>query len=316
MNNFYPGDKVRFLDQDGDGVVLSIKNGTAIVQTADGFDFPYPESQLVKVETPSNKSEKVFKSSQADEVVLGKYGFYLAYVPKAGNLVTAIFINKTSFDVLYSLGEERFNGTFGLSSGRLPSGRFVELYSRNREEVEQWPHLVMHVIYHNDHVVLPDPATFRHRVLPKDFLQAKRQAPILGKEAYLFQLDGQEWQDERQQLKEKLKDAFQGKKVTELKDLDEALTMDVVDLHMEAIPNAPSDMGLKSILKFQVEYAEQMLDRAVAAGLSKITFIHGAGDGVLKREIQRLGKEHPHVSSYGKGDVQKYGGGATFLKLK
>lgn len=317
MESFFVGDRVRFLDQDGEGVILSIKEGIATVQTADGFEFPYPISALVKVEATAKTAEyREFEQPVSNKVVLGKYGIFLAYMPQAGNLVKVYFINKTSFLLLYSIGENRANGSFGIASGQIKAGDFVEVFSRNRDHISNWPQLVVNVLYHNNQDLNPAPVQFVHAVLEQDFLSEKVQAPILGQQAYLYQLDDPNWQSERSKLNTQLKDAFQGKKLNDLEGLDEVIANDVVDLHLEEIPDAPTNLGLNAILGFQIDYAEKMLDKALAAGHSKITFIHGAGDGVLKREIQKLGREHPHVSSYGKADPNKYGGGATFLKLK
>lgn len=315
--DFQPGDRVRFLDQEGEGVVVAIRGAEALVETSDGFEYPFPKSALVLVSSTVSKSEQVFKSNDPEKVVLGKYGLFICYIPKGSRLIEAHFVNKTSYDILYSLNEERGGNNLGLLSGTLASGSYVQLFSRNMEDLDKWPVLDVRVLYHNSKSVNPPAATFIHKVIPRLYFEHKMQAPIIGKEGHVYQLDGKEWQQERENLNDQLKNAFQGKKLSGFDDLLKAdMTLDVVDLHLEAIPDAPSDLGLKSILKFQVNYAEKMLDMALRSGLSKITFIHGAGDGVLKREIQKLGREHPNVSSTGKADSNKFGSGATFLSLK
>lgn len=315
--NFQPGDRVRFLDQEGEGVVVAIWGAEALVETSDGFEYPFPKSALVLISSTSEKSEQVFKSDEPEKVVLGKYGLFICYVPKGERLIEAHFVNKTSYDILYSLNEERGGNKLGLLSGTLDSGSYVKLFSRNMEDMDKWPLLDIRVLYHNSRSVNPPSAAFTHKVVPRLYFEHKMQAPIIGKEGHVYQLDGKEWQHERESLNDQLKNAFQGKKLNDFDDLlNTDMTLDVVDLHLEAIPNAPTDLALKSILKFQVTYAEKMLDMALRSGIGKITFIHGAGDGVLKREIQKLGREHPNVSSTGKADALKFGSGATFLSLK
>ena len=45
---FKPGDKVRFLDEAGEGTVVSVAdNGKIIVEDEDGFDSEYTADQLV-----------------------------------------------------------------------------------------------------------------------------------------------------------------------------------------------------------------------------------------------------------------------------
>ena len=202
----------------------------------------------------------------------------------------------------------------GRHDGLLPAGSFVELMKRSMNNLEKWPPISARMLYMGTGITLPEPRVFEHRVVAKSFFDQKQKTPLVNKESYLYQIDNHDWQKHQESLKGKLKDAFSGTEPEEkLKPME--WVPDVVDLHLEMIPDAPRNLGAKNVLGFQMAYAEKMLDKAVAAGLSKITFIHGAGDGVLKREVQKLGKQHPNISSYGKGDPGKYGSGATFLKI-
>lgn len=318
MAQFYPGDKVRFLDEDGEGVVVAATERGVMVRTADGFEIPYPATQLVKFERSTEKVHKVFNSESTIEEVLDEHGLFMAYVKKATDSCPGFFVNRTMHDLYFSLCEKVDGEWKGRMHGVLPSGKFTEVVSRYVSQVASWNDLSFRVLYIGEGKSLPEPKTFVHQVPAKRFLNSLAKAPLINKDAYLFQLDGDEWKSQQKEWKNKLKSVFNEKDsdVTKAPDETKEFVPDVVDLHIEVIPNAPSNLGVKSILKFQIGYAEKMLDKAIAAGMPKITFIHGAGDGVLKREVQQMAKQNPHVTSYGKGDPAKYGGGATFLKIE
>lgn len=317
MSEFYPGDKVRFLNEDGEGIVIAVQGDGAMVRTPDGFEIPYPAAQLVKFGAGSDKMQKVFNSTSKVEEVYDEHGIFIAYIKKVTDSCPGFLVNRTSFELYYSICEKVDKKWLSRQSGLLPSGKFTEILSRYTSQVERWPELSIRVLYLGENQNLPEPRVFEHKVQVKKFLGTLTMAPLINKDAYLFQLDGDEWNANQKQIKDKLKNIFGGSESTS-KAVDETQVYvpDEIDLHIEAIPDAPSNLGVKSILKFQINYAEKMLDKAIAANKPKITFIHGAGDGILKREVQNMAKANPHVSSFGKGDPNKYGGGATFLKIE
>ncbi|HET6243327.1 MAG: DNA mismatch repair protein MutS [Bacteroidetes bacterium] len=57
---FKKGDKVRFLNETGEGIIMGFGNKyVAIVEIADGFEIPYPVNELVKMGFEEVKQETV-----------------------------------------------------------------------------------------------------------------------------------------------------------------------------------------------------------------------------------------------------------------
>jgi len=82
-----------------------------------------------------------------------------------------------------------------------------------------------------------------------------------------------------------------------------------VDLHIHELIDAEGGMSNYDKLSLQLETARQKLEAAILKKQKRIVFIHGRGDGVLKKEIRQLLKDYPveyHDASY-----SKYGLGAT-----
>ena len=62
---FNIGDKVKFIDQQGQGVVTKIINPSTVGVTTDGFELPYLVTDLIKVEKPSSTAERLFYEGKA-----------------------------------------------------------------------------------------------------------------------------------------------------------------------------------------------------------------------------------------------------------
>ncbi len=82
-----------------------------------------------------------------------------------------------------------------------------------------------------------------------------------------------------------------------------------VDLHAEKLLKSTRGMDNYDILSFQIEKAKQKLEYCLSKKISKIVFIHGVGEGVLKTELNYLLNRYP--VKYYEASYQKYGMGAT-----
>jgi len=82
-----------------------------------------------------------------------------------------------------------------------------------------------------------------------------------------------------------------------------------VDLHINQLVNSTRNLDNYDMLSLQLSTAKRKLEYAIVQRFSKVIFIHGVGEGVLKRELQYLLKKYP-VDFYD-ASYQKYGLGAT-----
>lgn len=84
---------------------------------------------------------------------------------------------------------------------------------------------------------------------------------------------------------------------------------DVIDLHLL------SD-NIEFPLVYQLDTFERELDRALVRGLDHLIVIHGIGEGVLKNEIHKILKSHPHILEYKNEYHPLYGMGSTKIIFK
>ena len=82
-----------------------------------------------------------------------------------------------------------------------------------------------------------------------------------------------------------------------------------VDLHINQLVKSAKGLDNYDMLNLQIDTAKRKLEYAIQKRISKIVFIHGVGEGVLKTELQYLLNKYP-VKHYD-ASYQKYGLGAT-----
>jgi len=82
-----------------------------------------------------------------------------------------------------------------------------------------------------------------------------------------------------------------------------------VDLHINQLTKYLKGMDNYDMLNLQLDTAKRKIEFAIQKRVSKIVFIHGVGEGVLKSELQALLNRYP-VKHYD-ASYKKYGLGAT-----
>ncbi len=82
-----------------------------------------------------------------------------------------------------------------------------------------------------------------------------------------------------------------------------------IDLHINQLIKSNKGMNNFEMLSLQLETAKRKIEFAITKRISKIVFIHGVGEGVLKKELHYLLGRYP-VSFYD-APYKKYGLGAT-----
>lgn len=85
-----------------------------------------------------------------------------------------------------------------------------------------------------------------------------------------------------------------------------------VDLHIECILPNHSHLTNGEKIDLQLQTFERCLDAAIASGQLEITFVHGIGSGVLRKEIHKKLKMNKQIKSF--SDAQ-YDKGATLVKI-
>ena len=90
----------------------------------------------------------------------------------------------------------------------------------------------------------------------------------------------------------------------------------VVDLHLPNSITESSNFDPKHALQIQLDIFEAELDLALVNGETELVVIHGIGSGILKKEVHKLAKKHPHVDLCINEYNPLYGFGSTKITFK
>jgi hypothetical protein len=358
---FKVGDKVKFLNATGGGVVSKIiSTGMVNVAIEEGFDVPVLISEIIKIETeaPADSPVHFFRENfkVPDEINLTSAteeqslhaiplsnnpgrgvvaeGIYLAFVPHdqkwlITGLVDIYLVNHTSYKVLYSLFlENEQAGYEGLSFGSVHQESMLLLETDERDQIGKWERGIVQVLYHRakDHKILT-PGNSRFRIKSTKFYQEGnyRDSAILSGKAILISLIPMSSQVSLVQTEITEKETVLDiPKISESKEsvpeqiIDKHRTSPreaVVDLHIAELINDFSKLDNSEILRIQVNYFTKCLENAIMNQLTKVTFIHGVGTGVLKTTIKQILKDYPNIE-YRDASMQQFGYGAMDVIIR
>ncbi|MCC3153479.1 Smr/MutS family protein [Hymenobacter sp. BT770] len=277
-------------------------------------------------------------------------GVFLALVHQSPELLGVTLINNTEAEVLYTYGEETSTRPYrALAADKLgPKSTTKPLSFLHMKDFETWPAVIFQLLPHRlNGEAAYELLTKRQAFKASTFYSSNRPAPIIGKEAYLFQLDEkpaaaiapeQLTQEapaapapapakpagvDAAALKAQLTGDAPAKPAAVVAAAAPAPTGPVVapphefDLHLEALrPNHKEELSNTAILRIQLDAFEDALSRALATNMHEIVFIHGMGNGVLRKEIHRQLSRNKDIKFFEDARKEKFGFGATLVRLK
>jgi len=278
-------------------------------------------------------------------------GMYLALVHQAPELLALHLLNNTEAEVVFTYGEERAGKYRALAADKLKAkAASAPLAHLHLKDFEQWPAVVFQLLsFKLNGDAAYDLLTKRQSFKATTFYTSRRPAPVIGKEAYLFQLDERpapalnpeklaqaEAALEAAAIPTPVLDNQQAAKLQQALSGDkpapalavlaptppkpaEALVAPPheLDLHIEALrPEGAEGLSNTAMLRLQLDAFEDALSRALATNMHEIIFIHGAGNGVLRKEIHRQLSRNKDIKFFEEAQKEKFGYGATLVRLK
>jgi hypothetical protein len=312
------GDKVRLIHAKEEGVIVKIIDNKLVeVEIEDGFRIPVLRNEVAVI---AAEEAKQFKrnlpqddaiSPRLEKGVVATQGVYMAFTLINDTDLALYLVNNTDLGVPFTMGEMQGQNYKGLLAGMLQKKSSVKIQEVSTKNFESWPvYLIQLLFFKEGAFTLREPFTKKIRFRANTFFKSKQPAPLLGKDAYLFQIDKETVDIQPDKILEGIFDT----KSTQQTPV--AAPAREIDLHIEKLTKDSAKMGNAEILQLQLKTFEDSLDRAVAHGMDEIVFIHGVGNGILRMEIhKRLGK-HPYVQFFKDAMREKFGYGATLVKLK
>ncbi|MCX6247897.1 MAG: DUF2027 domain-containing protein [Bacteroidetes bacterium] len=348
------GDKVKFLNATGGGVVRSIIDSRLVsVAIEGGFEIPVQASELLVIDPvdagsrffhesfdvpdipqssdpggvslsssdgPEDLPRNVISSRRSEEL-------FLVFVPHdqkwliTGNL-DVFLVNNTSYDVLYNLFRKADDGSWsGVDYGSQGAGTRLLMATIHRDDLPLWTEGAIQFLFHREKCKqVPPPFHAEFSITGKKFYseQNYRDSVYVAGKGMVVKIATVSADPEEK------KSGLTGKasSVKETKNSDDFIQRHktgereaVVDLHIHELVDDPAGFEKVEILEFQKNYFIRCLESAIASGFLKVTFIHGVGNGVLRDVVMDILKKQEGIEVFD-APMQKYGVGALEVQIR
>lgn len=311
------GDIVRSIHSGEEGIVRKIQaNNIVEIEIEDNFIIPFVKSELVVVSAEEGKHFKGENESssnaptkrpsiQKSPTLKSEDGIYLC-ITEDDKRYSFYIVNNTSYPIVYS----SYHNESLLDCNKVNSKSTSLIVVKDYNFLQNSPTI------QTSFTKCPTkgaPLFFdiKTNLSAKKIFKEKQDLPILGNKGMLFQLDQKiNTKIDKTQLSHRISHTEQKEKTV----IDSLETINKIDLHANKL-----NIGERKeheILAYQLLTFEKALDNAIAFGLPEITFIHGVGNGVLRKEIHKKLSEKKELFDFFKDDQkEKFGYGATYVKL-
>ncbi|WP_439559189.1 DUF2027 domain-containing protein [Dyadobacter sp.] len=323
------GDKVRLVHGREEGIIYAfLPRNVVEIEIEDGFRIPVLRNEVVTISPVESqrmqKDREISTASAKSDVIVprnapfAEKGIYMAFVSINDKSLTVHLVNNTDWILPFTASSVVNQVQTGLAAGVLLPRQSQKLTEVLMKDFEDWPVFGFNILYFREgKYILPQPLNKRIKCRAQSFYKSKKKAPVLDKEAFVYQLDEESLKKEpissdinAVALKESL---LRG---TEKEEVKVGKPEEIVDLHIEKLIEDPSRISKDNIVKTQLSVFEENLEKAIANGMDEITFIHGAGSGALKNELHKRLSKNRHVAYFKDALKDKFGYGATLVKIK
>lgn len=346
------GDKVRFLNSVGGGIVRRFKGkDQVLVEDEDGFEMPalirecvvvgespmqvhskhQPKaSQPVVQPVPEPEPEELPIIETPDGERLNIFLAYLPLDPKAfmQSGYEAYLINDSNYYLYYNYMNRQHNSWYSRANGIIEPNTRIFLEEFQKEDLNDLERVcVQFIAFKKD-----KPYSLKNAIsveLRLDTVKFYKIHCFVSND--FFDEDALVYPVVRNDLPERellvsatdLQEAMQQKnrvdrptpQHTSKKKQPNSLVIEV-DLHINQLLETTSGMSNSDILNYQLEkFREELAANAQKKG-QKIVFIHGKGDGVLRKAIETELKTKYKNYYYQDASFREYGFGATMVTIK
>ena len=298
-------------------------------QMVDNVQKEIKNHQIIEAETQNEarRSElRRFARNSEEE------GIYLAFIPHdqqwlLTGLIDVAVVNNTPADALYSFNLKEEEKYANIDYGSIAPFSKVVVEAISRDDIAHWCEGVIQV------VLCQDDTDFIYHPLHAPFsLRTSRffkdgsfvESGLLGEKALMIclstvtALKGSET-DYTKLMKDGVMQPKANKDIVKkAAAIDKHQTEPgeaIVDLHIGELVDNILGMSSNDIFRVQINYFKKMLDSAIENDYSKVTFIHGVGNGVLKNAIIEELKNYDNTSNR-MASISRFGVGAIDVMIQ
>lgn len=311
------GDRVRLLHGKEEGTIRKVSGARIEVEIEDGFIIPALKSEVVIIaEAEKNYFGEQAGGSKEPEAPLPisapkDQGLYLAFLPINDQSLSLYLINDSHQPYLTHASEVFGGNQRTLFAGTLNPGESRKFDDRLMKELDEWPAFLLRFIPIQNKLEKAIPPFERQlKMKATQFFKHLSKAPILGKNVYLFAME---------QTTKELDIRSLNAQLQEIAPKPEAIKIQKparsIDLHIEQLHPSPDSLSNSEKMRIQLEAFEKNLNQALASGMDEITFIHGLGNGVLRKEIHKRLSQIQNIKYFQDTQKDQWGYGATLVRI-
>lgn len=337
------GDKVKFLNEVGGGVVTDIiDNQTVKVLNDTGFEIPVlieelmPDYSNIEYKSTGNSTETEIKKDIFEEEPIytdtDEVNIYLAFVPKNQSKLTdsdsnVYLINDSNCFIFYNYAFKGLKKYKGIT-GTLEPNVKEKIHLSETNMLPDNTEIVLQVIFFDKKefdIIKPIHKEINFRTV-KLFKQGTyKENDFFDELAFIIPVYESNLM---QQVTDDLKNKNINKIISQKEDQNEKLNkpkefkkkepklIKEVDLHIHELLDDDTGMSDFGKLQYQLDVFHKEMASAIKEGYKRIVFIHGVGTGSLKLKIRNELQHKYKQFQFQDASFKEYGYGATMVLLR
>ncbi len=344
------GDKVRFLNTTGGGVVKGFQGkDVVLVEDGDGFDIPVLIRETVVIE-PANDAQVRQSSKPTDElqqrvsakpVPVGEVyipeetkegeqlSVQLAYLPvDIKNLSTTAFecylVNDSNYYLSFNYMSRSDEGWTSRNAGLIEPNTKLFLEEFDKTELNAMEHICLQFFAYkqNKPFAIKNVYSVEIRIDTVKFykLHSFKENDYFEDEAIVYPVVRRDLAEKElivsaEELEIAMKQKEGRPRIQPIVKKEKSAILEI-DLHADELLDNTNGLSAGDILEYQLKTFRDTMDENKRNKGQKIVFIHGKGDGVLKNAILKELKTNYKSAYYQDASFREYGYGATMITIR
>lgn len=345
------GDRVRFLNEVGGGIVTRLEGNLVFVEDEDDFEVPVPVSEVVVVEKASdaettqvNNTGVIQEPQSVNEPVSEKEAyheeleeehdefnprFYLAFT-KGGisnDLEDQLFvhiINDSNYYCVYLITQLGDDGMmYALHQGTIQPNTKLQLGEMMLKDLEATWNFQLLLFKKGKPFPALAPVSSNVHIKAKKFFKQNSFAgnDFFYQPAVLMSIIKNELESQLEKLTEKETLAIIREKETKeipRQAVKRQSTPELleIDLHINELIDSVAGLSNGEILQIQLDKFNAVMEANLHNRGRRVVFIHGVGNGVLKNELRKQLERKYKKVDFQDASFKEYGYGATMVIIK
>lgn len=333
------GDKVRYLNDVGGGIVKGFQNkNVIIVLQDDGFEVPVLIKECILIEaaatiTKNSTSNVVVPEDEPDFIYKedskkGDQTDIIIGVVNEGNGAekefNAYLINDSNYFIQFIISKKEKTNHYLIEAGALEPNTKLLLDTWSPQDFQSDNTLVVQISFFKKkkHYAPKEPLLKEFKITAISLMTEKgfNTNDYFHQKALIFKLTPDPLKEKIDMLTEAdFKAAIKEKEPRpRIKQSSKPSINEIVetDLHIEMLLDNSTGMSNAEMVKYQLDVFHSTIKEYSKTKGQRLVFIHGVGNGTLKSEITKLLKRDYKNHDYQDASFKEYGYGATMVIIK